>query len=612
MCGWVCLILFSPDPAIDPEAIVRMNLRQAHRGPDGSGEIRIVPTRMTPQTPYVAMAHRRLAVIDPHPRALQPFSDDAGRTLAFNGEIYNHLEIRKSLQVDWKTTSDTETLLAAYAAKGAHCLEQLCGMFSFAIWDPKTQSLFCARDRMGQKPLYYAYAPGQYLALASEPGALLECPWISREIDSHALDQYLALGYTPNSTIYKSIRKLAPGHFMTWRDGEMKISRYFDPNSPPVKEMGSQAAIEETRRLVREAVASQLISDVPLGCFLSGGIDSSVVVANMRQALGPAAPVMTFTIGFEDARYDESAYAEEVANHLGTKHQRFMVQPHAADDLPCLAKSLAEPFGDSSALPTHYLSRETRNFVTVALSGDGGDELFGGYDRYRAIAMGERLKTFAGPLGWVSKFVRSKNPKSFFTRVRRFTEALHLPAGKRYEQYVRLLQAGESPIAEQFGEYVKHGRGLIESAMATDRAVYLPEDLLVKLDRCSMLHALEVRSPFMDHRLVHFAAGLPSGVLMRGGPKNLLKQAFGHLLPGEVFKRKKMGFAVPIGDWFRKELRVMLHDLLTETHSLSKERLGKMELERLLSEHQNGVRDHTQGLYALAMLELWRGFYQPR
>jgi len=402
--------------------------------------------------------------------------------------------------------------------------------------------------------------------------------------------------------------------------GKVETGKYFEPNEPAANgaPKSPEKIVSRTRHLLMQAVRRQLVSDVPLGCFLSGGIDSSIIAAAMRAAVGDGQRVLTFSIGFDDRRYDETRFAAAVAKHLGTEHRQFIVRPNAADDLPRLAPVFGEPFGDSSALPTHYLSRETRKFVKVALSGDGGDEMFGGYDRYRAMTLGQRVGALpkgVAMLAGAGKRLPGSHPKSPITRLKRFLATVNRPAGERYASYLQIFdqagigkllnqdmnsEASQRIVSDRF-EQLAQKFADAAAAMALDREIYLPEDLLTKVDRCSMLHALEVRSPFLDHELVHFAAGLPVQFLQR---KRLLKEAFAGDLPPFVFRRKKMGFAVPIGRWFRGSLRSLLHDALMASDSFASSHFKMSEVERLIAEHQRG-RDQSQRLYALLMLELW-------
>ncbi len=608
MCGLAGIIAWHERFRVDRSTIERASACLAHRGPDADGLYTSPDVPITVQRPQVALAHRRLAILDLDRRADQPFADDLGRLLVFNGEIYNFRELRRELatllpQYAWRTECDTEVLLTAYAAWGRECLSRLNGMFAFAIFDPTPTDgwrLLLARDRMGQKPLYYALADGA-IAFASEPAALRQVAWVNQAIDMQALSDYLTWGFTPRGTIYRGIRKLAPASWMSIENGAFDSHRYFNCNDPPTpcRDLSDADPVRQTRELVTQAVRRQLVADVPLGCFLSGGTDSSVISAAMRKIVPRDQPVLTFCIGFDDPLYDERRYAAEVARRIGTQHHEFLVKPDAAADLPKLATTFGEPFGDSSALPTHYLSRETRGHVTVALSGDGGDELFGGYDRYRAMALGQRLARIPRPLTTLAGMpldLFSSHPKSAAARLRRLLATLHLPPAQRYASYLEFFDPptvarllSQHPQSEQladsslrilserydllFGPPLCGGhmrRDVVQAALAADREFYLPEDLLTKVDRCSMLHALEVRSPFMDHDLVQFAAGLSTAQLIRGGGKRLLREAFAADLPDIVFTRRKMGFAVPLGQWLRRNLRDMLHDAIFSAGSFAR------------------------------------------
>ena len=611
MCGFAGVVAWDDRYRVSRETLERISATIAHRGPDGEGYHVNHDGEPSKERPQVALAFRRLAILDPDPRSNQPFTD--GRNwLVFNGEIYNFRELRKELEAAdpsyaWRTTGDTEVLLRAYAIWGERCVERLNGMFAFAIWDEGRKALFLARDPMGQKPLYVAPKDG-VIAFASEVGALRPLEWIDFGTWDEGLFRYLRYGYTDR--FYQGCFQ-HPAGFTRTEDvgGAGYLRRHFHSEMPGAKEPSRGPA--DARSLVVDAVARQLVSDVPLGVFLSGGVDSSVVACAARQQ----GPVQTFSIGFDDPRYDESGYAEEVAKHLGTAHHVFRVRPDAAEDLPKLAAVFGEPFADSSALPTHYLARETRKHVKVALSGDGGDELFGGYDRYRAMQLGGRLRMLA-PFGGIGRRLARGHPKSKVTRAGRLLATLSLSQAMRYDAYVRLFDdatigalLGESlpspQIADLFEIESRRHREPVRAAAATDRAMYLPDDLLTKVDRASMLHNLEVRSPFMDPRLVHFAAGLTTDQLIGGGPKRLLREAFVNDLPASVFTRRKMGFAVPIGEWFRGELRPMLRDHLFASASFARTRFDMATVERLVEEHEQTRVDHSQRLYALLMLELW-------
>jgi len=609
MCGIAGVVAWDAQHQIDPPALRRMADAISHRGPDGIDFW---------NDGICSLAFARLAILDLDPRAMQPMTDGR-RFLVFNGEIYNFREIRKQLEsldpnYRWKTTGDSEVILRAYNAWAENCLEKFNGMFAFAIWDPQERSIFLARDRMGQKPLYLAVQPGRALAFASELSALRPVTWIDREINLDSIAEYLQTGYiAAPATIYRGVAKLSPASWMRCTpDGAITHKKYFDPNETQTTEISADAV----KSALRRAVERQLVSDVPVGCFLSGGIDSSVIAAAMKSA-APAQPILTFSIGFDDPRYDETKFAAEVAQYLGTQHRQFTVRPDAAADLPKLAAVFGEPFGDSSALPTHYLARETRAFVKVALSGDGGDELFGGYDRYRAMRWGSAGARMPKILQKMAAAVPGGHPKSSLAKARRFVAALGLPAPQRYAEYVGLFQkdlqeaisprrsiAARNLVADAYAMLHPH-RDPVQTALATDRITYLPEDLLTKLDRSSMLHALEVRSPMMDHDLVHLAAGLSTAQLLKGGPKRMLREAFAADLPPFVFRRKKMGFAVPIGQWLRESLRPMLHDLLTAADSFAAAHFQEKTVRTLIDDHVTGKTDHSQRLYSLLMLELW-------
>lgn len=654
MCGFAGIIAWEERFRVTRELLGAMSARIAHRGPDGEGMYLNHEREAMPAHPQCGLVHRRLAILDLDERALQPFDTGNGRWwLAFNGEIYNFRELRDELskirpEYRWRTTCDTEVLLLAYEVWGERCVGRFNGMFAFAIWDQQNGMVFLARDRMGQKPLYYALArqgaaqsagnaAGMVqqamgaLAFASELSALRQLPWVDGTADMGALSDYLCWGYIPAPrTVYRGAAKMPAARWMRATGGGIEIQRYFDPNDVTIDSAAGahpeESPVQTTRRLVTQAVKRQLVADVPLGCFLSGGTDSSIIAAAMKASVPADQPVLTFAIGFDDPRYDETPYAARVAQHLSTQHQQFIVTPHAAEDLPRLAEVFGEPFADSSALPTHYLSRETRGHVKVALSGDGGDELFGGYERYRAMLLGHRLRKLPFPLRGIIasglwQHLPGTHPKSRLTRLKRLLATLKLPAPRRYASYMRLFDemtlmqllgprlsepaaSSDEWLARKYAQFMSD-RDIVESASALDRITYLPEDLLTKVDRCSMLHALEVRSPFMDHELVHFAASLPCEQLIGQGPKGMLREAFAADLPAEVFRRRKMGFAVPIGQWLRDELRPMLEGLIGAAGSFASEHFERPALERLMAEHQENRRDHSERLYALLMLELW-------
>jgi asparagine synthase (glutamine-hydrolysing) len=625
MCGFAGVIAWDEKYRTSRQTLETMSRAIAHRGPDGEGyHLTREHEPIMPDAPQVSLAFRRLAILDPDPRSDQPFTIGP-LTMVFNGEIYNFRALRAEISklrpdYPWRTTGDTEVLLMSYALWREKCIEHLNGMFAIAIWDEQKKELFLARDRMGQKPLYVATpycAPAiPAVAFASELSALRSLGWLNAEMKEDALCAYLRTGYIGDeATIYRGAAKVAPAMWRTFAYGRAGGDYYF---SPEKQRPSAPHAADETRRLMLKAVERQMVSDVPLGIFLSGGIDSSVVAAAARRC----GAVQTFSISFPDPRYDESIYAQQVASHLGTQHHEFRVSPQAVQDLPRLSEVFGEPFADSSAIPTYYLSSETRKHVKVALSGDGGDELFGGYDRYRAMKLSSRLAQlpqFARHIAaTVARPWSGGHPKSKLTRAGRLLGALHLSDAARYASYMRLfdeptiralLVRNDHPrddeIENAFQQYLDAGANPAEAGLAVDRVTYLPGDLLTKVDRCSMAFNLEVRSPFMDHELVQFAAGLTTDQLLKGGAKRMLREAFAKDLPDIVFKRKKMGFAIPIGEWFRGELRGMLRDHLFAAKSFARAHFNMKVVERLVDEHEAERVDHSQRLYALLMLELW-------
>ncbi len=601
MCGIAGIVSFDSSLRVTAEHLSRMSAIIAHRGPDGE-KIWINGDH----TPQVGFAFRRLAVLDPNPRAMQPMTTRDGRyTLVFNGEIYNFRELRAELSPhDWQTTGDAEVLLEALARWSEKALDKLNGMFAIALWDEQEQTLLLARDRMGQKPLYYTTGRGS-IAFASEIRALNPWPDWDQEIDETSITEYLRYGHAClPGTLLNGAFQVLPGcwiRFTREQDSWVQM-RYYDCNKPIYQtNLSWKSMIEKT-------VEKQLVSDVPLGVFLSGGIDSSIIAFCARKF----GPVKTFSIGFEDPAYDESRYAREVARHLETEHFEFRVTLDAALDLPKLAAVYGDPFADSSALPTHYLARETRKHVTVALSGDGGDELFGGYDRYRAMSY--PIRAFA-PLAPLGRLLAHGHPKAKLTRLGRLIASSSMKQSTRYRSYLQIFSDDQIALLlgkpclhdsiweSEWQEYRK-SKDAVETALAMDRTRYLPNDLLTKVDRASMLHSLEVRSPFMDHELVSRAAGLFSKDLLAGGGKRVLRHAFSTELPESVFDRPKMGFAVPIGQWFRTSLREMLVDHLLSADSFCQKHFQKPVIDHLIEQHLSSRADHSQRLYSLLMLEL--------
>jgi asparagine synthase (glutamine-hydrolysing) len=573
---------------------------------------------------------RRLAIIDLKSGQQPIHNQDRTAWIVFNGEIYNYRELRDKLEKlghSFYTNSDTEAIVHAYDQYGADCPKHLRGMFAFAIWDERTQELFIARDRVGKKPLLYAEVKGQFI-FGSEFSALLQHPDIGKEIDFEALNQYLSFMCVPAPlTAYQAIRKLEPGHSLRYRKGEIRIERYWQPDFSKKIDISEQEAGERTIAILREAVKVRLMSEVPLGAFLSGGIDSSAVVALMAEE--SSTPVKTFSIGFEEQDFSELHHARRVAEHVGADHHEFIVRPDALEVLPVLVEHYGEPYADSSAIPTYYVARETRKHVTVALNGDGGDESFAGYERYAAMRLAEQYHRIPAMLREsvvrqaIELMPSSETKRSRIRDVKRFIQSASLPKVERYLNWVSIFdrQAKQDLFTENFTRQTQgdsaarildpwfaraNGSGVVDAVLLADIMTYLPNDLLVKVDIATMANSLEARSPFLDHHVIEFAASLPEKYKLRGfTTKYLLKQMLRKLLPAENLDRRKMGFGVPIGHWFRGKLQPFLRETLLAESSLKRGLFKPEGVKRLVELHTRGERDYSQQLWTLLMLELW-------
>jgi asparagine synthase (glutamine-hydrolysing) len=592
-----------------------------HRGPDDDGFY---------FDSQVGLAMRRLAIIDIKSGKQPIHNQDRTAWIVFNGEIYNYLELREQLEKlghTFSTNSDTEVIVHAYDQYGVECPKYLRGMFAFAIWDSRTQELFLARDRVGKKPLLYAELKDQ-LVFGSEFSTLLLHPEISRDIDPIALDHYLSFMCVPAPrTAYRAIRKLEPGHSLRWRKGEIKIERYWQPDFSRKIKTSEQEAGERAVEILREAVRVRLMSEVPLGAFLSGGIDSSLVVALMSQE--SSQPVKTFSIGFEEQDFSELHHARRLAEHVGADHHEFIVRPDATEVLPLLVEHYGEPYADSSAIPTYYVARETRKHVTVALNGDGGDESFAGYERYAAMKLAEEYHRI--PAVFRESVVQqvvdllpvAEVRRSRWRDAKRFLKAASLPRVDRYMRWVSVFDAETKEriyskdfkhqtegahaqdLLERWFAYA-NGAGTVDAALLTDIMTYLPNDLLVKVDIATMAVSLEARSPFLDHHVIEFAASLPEKIKLRGlTTKYLLKRTLRDLIPPENLDRRKMGFGVPIGHWFRGKLASFLREELLSEKALSRGLFSRDEIQRMVEHHSQGQKDHSNQLWTLLMLELW-------
>jgi asparagine synthase (glutamine-hydrolysing) len=575
------------------------------------------------------LAFRRLSIIDVAGGRQPIENEDGSIRVVFNGEIYNFRELRGELEARghrFRTRCDAEVIVHLYEELGAGCFARLSGMFAIAIWDARDGSLTLARDRFGKKPLTYLAHAG-WLYFASEAKAILALPDVPRELEPQSLHRYLLLQYTPAPhSIYRGFRKLPPGHCVTFHAGQERGAApraYWRLPSPPPFAGRYADAKQRLGELLTRAVERRLIADVPLGAFLSGGVDSSIVVALMRR-LG-VSPLRTFSIGFDDPRYDETRHARRVAQLFETEHHEHVVTPDAAGVLDTLAWHYDEPFADSSAIPTYYVSKWARQRVTVALTGDAGDECFAGYDRYQAVRLAGRFDRIPGAarraLAAASSLLPRGRAKTRSQRAFRFLEALRDDGARRYLNWVcvfppRMLRALYRPeFARQidFDEPLEWFDGLhgpsedaAAAANRADFASYLPFDLLTKVDIASMACSLECRSPFLDHELVEFALSLPMRWKLDGaGGKRILKDWARQLLPAEILDRPKMGFGAPVGEWFRNELRDPLRESLLAADGLCARILDRDRLATLLDEHAAGRVNHEHRLWALFMLERW-------
>ncbi|WP_260860089.1 asparagine synthase (glutamine-hydrolyzing) [Streptomyces cupreus] len=589
-----------------------------HRGPDGEG------FHIGEQ---VALGMRRLAIIDVAGGDQPVYNEDRSVAAVFNGEIYNFAELRtelRNLGHRFRTDSDSECLVHLYEEYGDDLVHRLRGMFAFALWDVNKRRLLLARDRVGKKPLYY-HQVGRELVFASELKALTVVPSVRRDLDPVALHHYLTYQYVPAPwSIYRGVRKLPPGHLLVWENGQVDVRRYWALDFTPAYVGDEQEAIERTRELLLEATRIRMVAERPLGAFLSGGIDSSAVVAAMARIAD--GPVKTFAIGFDDPRYDERTHARTVAQRYGTDHHELVVESSALAVLPTLAWHFDEPFADSSAIPSFYVARLSREHVTVALNGDGGDEAFGGYTRYAFMSRAGGIRIPRGARLVFQRLGRSlllNGPDR--SRRRKAGQALTFLGEEPRRRYARLMSYftpeqkdalytegmreelsgidSYDLLAQAFQTSVTDDR--VNQLMDVDVNTYLPGDLLVKVDITTMANSLEARSPFLDHHLMEWAAGLPGDLkVRRDTTKYLLKKAVEDWLPPELLHRPKQGFGVPLGHWLRTELRDLAWDVLTDRTARSRGLFRPESVKALLSEHEAG-KNHANRLWALMQFELW-------
>lgn len=615
MCGLFGALAREPDAALD-----RVSAVLRHRGPDAEGRF---------VNDDISLLHRRLRVIDLSEAARQPMANVDGTVqVVFNGEIYNHHALRRELESAghlFRSRSDTEVIVHGYDEWGDGVVARLDGMFAVGIWDARRRRLLLARDRAGKKPLFFSddeSAPFRFASLA----AALHAAGLERAFDIESLPYYLAYGYVPPPrTYYRRVRQLSPASLLIKEEGRpVHIAEYWRPQfAPEANEISFDSATARVRELVTAAVRRRLESDVPLGAFLSGGVDSTIIVGVMAREL--AEPVRTFSIGFSgDVRYDETKFARLAAQAHGTRHTELVMQPKAFEIVERLVRQHDGPFGDSSAIPTYIVSQLTREHVTVALTGDGGDELFCGYVRFLAAEAAEALPHAVrdGAARLIAHLPSSGRERSLLARGNRFVRASALPLADRMAHWnsffsdpgaplrpdvrARLGAAVAAPLRWQREVFASlTGETTLARVLEHNFRTYLPNDLLVKADRSSMAHALELRSPFLDTALVEYTARLPRKHLRaRFKGKRVLKQAFHDLLPEPIARRKKMGFAVPLGTWFRGDLRALIHDYLGAGARIS-QYLDDAAVAELLRAHHEHQADHGQKLWLLLTLEIW-------
>lgn len=620
MCGIAGF--FEPEaklyPAQQRDVLTRMCNVIEHRGPDDEGFF---------IEDGVALGMRRLSIIDLF-TGHQPISNEDGTIwIVFNGEIYNYQELRDDLirrGHTFKTNTDTETIVHLYEEEGEECVKRLRGMFAFAIYDKRHRKLFIARDRVGVKPLHYALI-GNRLVFGSEIKSLFQHPAVPREVNLEAISDFLSFSYVPDpQTAFRGIRKLPPGHTLTFKDGMLVTRCYWDFEYPE-QESGAKVEseeyyIERLRELIAESVRIRLMSDVPLGAFLSGGIDSSTVVAMMARAMDR--PVKTFSIGFTESSHDELEYARVAAQHFNTEHHEFVVTPDVCRVVEEIVWHHDEPFADMSSVPTYIVSKMAREHVTVVLSGDGGDELFAGYERYLVDRQREKFERVPGFIRrqlmlrasrWLPHGVYGKN---YLRNVALDADARYIDSISCFdEEKKRQLLSDEFCSAVRRhnapGKFLKlfaapGSQERLDHLLYLDSKTYLPGDIMTKVDRMSMAHSIEAREPLLDHHLIEFVQQIPASLKLRGlETKSILKRAMHGIIPNEIINRPKQGFGVPMQKWFREDLREMVTDTLTDSRTRQRGYFNQRTVNAILREHLSGRRDNSRHLWSLLMLELW-------
>lgn len=617
MCGFAGKFCFDPARAVDPGLLTAMTDAVRHRGPDADGFY---------VSEGIGLGHRRLSIIDLS-TGDQPLSNEDGTIwTVFNGEIYNFAEVRRELEAHghrFRTRSDTEVLVHGYEQWGEALVERLRGMFAFAVWDETRRRLVLARDRIGVKPLHYALVDGA-IVFGSEIKSVLLDPAVPRDWSPEAIDAYLTLLYVPApDTVFSAIRKLPPAHVLVAEAGRVQVSRYWDLHFRGDQgDPDERAWLEPLEAELREAVGLRLVSDVPLGAFLSGGIDSSLVVALMAET--SASPVVTTSIGFAEHAYDELAHATTVADHLKVRQYTHIVSPDIEQLLPKLAWHFDEPFADSSAVPTYYVSAAAREHVTVALSGDGGDELWAGYARHAVEQQEHRARRALGDVGSALigraaqllplsmkgvRALRHLGLEAGAALAAKHAYGMFEPAmkGLVYDDGFAARVSGFDPLEPLRARYAAcPSTDPLERSMYVDVHTYLHDDIMTKVDRMSMAVSLESREPLLDHRLLEFAASVPPALKLRNGVrKYLLRRVLANRVPASILERGKQGFDAPVGEWLRGPLAPMLQDMIGSQRFRERGIFAPAAVARLAAAHRTGREDHRHRLWQLLMLELW-------
>ncbi len=619
MCG-ICGIVNFNNKSVNADILKKMADALSHRGPDAQGFF---------IKDNVGLGHRRLSIIDLKTGDQPIYNEDQGLCLTFNGEIYNFRELRLDLQKKghiFHSKGDAEVIVHLYEDYAEKCLDYLEGMFAFALWDRKNRRLFIARDRLGKKPLVYWHDQKQ-VAFSSELRSLLQAPFIEREVDFEALNLYLTFLYVPAPwTMFKNIKKLPPAHYLVVEKNKVEIKRYWKLVHRICRRRSFKEYKEGLTANLEDAVRKRMVSDVPLGAFLSGGIDSSAIVALMSKYSTGA--LNTFSVGFANQLYNELDFAGSVAREFQTKHNELIVNPDVLEVLPKITKHYGEPFADYSSIPTYYLAEFAARSVKVVLTGDGGDESFAGYDRYKAASLAEVFDLLPGFLirsinAFIKNLYASDDIRKVNWQIKRFFKSLHYKPQERYLRWISAFYHEEKEMLlnpdfkrgsntgldeNVFNRYCegKSGNNFSDLMRQAEIETYLPYDLLVKMDIATMAHSLEARSPFLDHKFMEFAATIPYDLKLRGFTnKYILKRAFKNKLPRRIIRRKKQGFGLPIGQWYRGKLRNYIMDVLFDPLTLNRGYFRKESVQKIIDEHMQHKVDNGYKIGALLMLELW-------